>query len=395
MIRKTLTMFSIIMLWCLSTVAWADMPRATTVAAVTTADDVTTEYEAFSDAVTSGVDGSTLTLLQDVEVASTINVPSGDHTLDLNGRGLKYTANEYMAIMVDGGGNLIVEDSNPTTTHYFSVSDGFATNINDESGDNSFKGGYITGGKTHSYDGLYHTEGGAILIKNGNCTMESGTLIGNASNAQAVGVYSGTFTLNGGTISYNGAGVHLRSGSAQYPFPGTSGGTVANFVMNGGEISYNKGNGVTSGYWCYGGGNLTLTGGSIIHNGGYGAYAKNTVINGNPVIKDNAGGGLTLYEQMSISGAPVITDNTNYNLKVGKDQAFSVDGEGLEEGALIGVTMPTPGVFTNSENTDNNVASKFFSDDDAYLVTGNQKHYPIRDFIVTPAEMIDILKKNK
>lgn len=25
-------------------------------------------------------------------------------------------------------------------------------------------------------------------------------------------------------------------------------------------------------------------------------------------------------------------------------------------------------------------------EDDAYLVTGNQKHYPLRDFIVTPAE---------
>ncbi len=32
--------------------------------------------------------------------------------------------------------------------------------------------------------------------------------------------------------------------------------------------------------------------------------------------------------------------------------------------------------------------------DDAYLVTGNQKHYPIRDFIVTPAEMIKLLEKN-
>lgn len=30
-------------------------------------------------------------------------------------------------------------------------------------------------------------------------------------------------------------------------------------------------------------------------------------------------------------------------------------------------------------------------DEDAYLVTGNQKHYPIRDFIVTPAEMMRIL----
>ena len=31
-------------------------------------------------------------------------------------------------------------------------------------------------------------------------------------------------------------------------------------------------------------------------------------------------------------------------------------------------------------------------EDDAYLVTGNQKHYPFRDFIVTPAEMIRIIE---
>lgn len=29
----------------------------------------------------------------------------------------------------------------------------------------------------------------------------------------------------------------------------------------------------------------------------------------------------------------------------------------------------------------------------AYLVTGNQKHYPERPFIVTPAEMIETLEK--
>ena len=33
--------------------------------------------------------------------------------------------------------------------------------------------------------------------------------------------------------------------------------------------------------------------------------------------------------------------------------------------------------------------------DDAYLVTGNQKHFPIRDFIVTPAEMMEIINKHK
>lgn len=33
-------------------------------------------------------------------------------------------------------------------------------------------------------------------------------------------------------------------------------------------------------------------------------------------------------------------------------------------------------------------------EDDAYLVTGNQKHYPIKDFIVTPNEMIKLLEEN-
>ncbi len=34
-------------------------------------------------------------------------------------------------------------------------------------------------------------------------------------------------------------------------------------------------------------------------------------------------------------------------------------------------------------------------DDNAYLVTRNMKHYPVRDFIVTPAEMVAILEEKK
>ena len=34
-------------------------------------------------------------------------------------------------------------------------------------------------------------------------------------------------------------------------------------------------------------------------------------------------------------------------------------------------------------------------DDNAYLVTGNMKHYPVRDFIVTPAERVAILEEKK
>ena len=31
---------------------------------------------------------------------------------------------------------------------------------------------------------------------------------------------------------------------------------------------------------------------------------------------------------------------------------------------------------------------------DAYLVTGNMKHYPIRSYVVTPAQMMEIIKKD-
>ncbi len=33
-------------------------------------------------------------------------------------------------------------------------------------------------------------------------------------------------------------------------------------------------------------------------------------------------------------------------------------------------------------------------DDNAYLITGNIRHFPRRDFIVTPSEMIEIIYKD-
>ena len=35
------------------------------------------------------------------------------------------------------------------------------------------------------------------------------------------------------------------------------------------------------------------------------------------------------------------------------------------------------------------------SKDDAYLVTGNTKHFPKKPIVVTPAEMLEILRKDK
>ena len=32
---------------------------------------------------------------------------------------------------------------------------------------------------------------------------------------------------------------------------------------------------------------------------------------------------------------------------------------------------------------------------DAYLITGNIKHYPVRNYVVTPKQMIDIIRQNE
>lgn len=32
--------------------------------------------------------------------------------------------------------------------------------------------------------------------------------------------------------------------------------------------------------------------------------------------------------------------------------------------------------------------------EDSYLITGNIKHFPVKPFVVTPAQMVDILKEN-
>ena len=67
-------------------------------------------------------------------------------------------------------------------------------------------------------------------------------------------------------------------------------------------------------------------------------------------------------------------------------------------------TMKEKGIFLEREQTLETFVDKedavFFeivmsarNTMDAYLVTGNMRHYPIRSYVVTPREMIDIIEK--
>ena len=333
-----------------------------------------TEYASFATALSNWTNGTTLQLLADIEYAAPITVDNKTVTLDLNGHGIRHTGVEGLFCVVNGG-NLTLNDSDPTTEHKFSIGEnGFAT-LNEASGTLTINGGYLTGGigcnNTAYLRTAEYKDGGAFFIYNGSTvTMNGGTLIGNgeAANSRTGGAVfiarNGHFILNGGTITRNrarfGGGISLYGGRTSADIA-----TQAPSVLeiHGGEISYNYafGNSAgvhTNGYTCQE--TLIITGGSIINNivpadakaaGIYVEHANTTLyLSGNPVIKDNLRG----------------TYQENIRIKTG---TIHVNGA-LTNMEPIHVFMETVGVFTTGLSTYGN-ASNFASDNSGYGVKTN------------------------
>ncbi|MBP5419571.1 MAG: hypothetical protein J6Y72_07165, partial [Bacteroidales bacterium] len=362
MIRKLLTthvpkaLCLLVMLSGIATGAWAQTDAVASVSDGTT----TTPYSEFSEALTAWVDGSTLTLLKDVETASTITVPSGTYTLDLNGCGLRAIGTGYSIITVSFGASLTLADSRPTaTTHYFSVESptsngaGLATDISDIDNGNqlSFQGGYITGANNSG-------PGGAIVVAEyGYLSINGGTLIGNLTNEQGAGLYvyhnqskdpTVRLTMTGGAVIYN-----KTTGNKGWGGGINVGGKI---VMSGGIVAHNVSSMDKGGIHCH---YIDMSGGSIVEN-----FAENSF-----------SGGVHADCGVTLSGSPVITGNTANGVVRNLDwdvynefPTLSVTGELTCPDNSIGITMATPGVFTNSENTALNDASRFVSDNENYIV---------------------------
>lgn len=64
-------------------------------------------------------------------------------------------------------------------------------------------------------------------------------------------------------------------------------------------------------------------------------------------------------------------------------KAIIVDGLNLDRATATGINFPDPKDIVFYEIA--------ISKENAYLVTGNIKHFPVRSFIVSPAEMVEIL----
>lgn len=173
---------------------------------------------------------TTVKLAADIDIDATLKVDR-TVTLDLNGYVLKYvSANKGSVIVVEGGGQLTIEDSNTSKPSHRFNPNGKLWVLDEASGTETVTGGVITGGTGTdlSTDGgtTWYCGGGALIKNGGSLTMRGGNIIGcSAECGGGVCVDSGRngepgqFSMSGGSIigcvaSNSGGGV-FASGKFQ------------------------------------------------------------------------------------------------------------------------------------------------------------------------------------
>lgn len=153
---------------------------------------------------------TTVKLAADIDIDATLKVDR-TVTLDLNGYVLKYvSANKGSVIVVEGGGQLTIEDSNTSKpSHRFKPNDNGLWVLDEVGGTEIVTGGVITGGTGYPFQ-LYSTVncgGGVYIAPDGQLTMTGGNIIGcSAEYGGGVCIYpkqdnkQGQFSMSGGSI---------------------------------------------------------------------------------------------------------------------------------------------------------------------------------------------------
>ena len=188
----------------------------------------------------------------------------------------------------------------------------------------------------------------------------------NGKNIRAGGSSYNVITVSGGA-TLNLYDCSDGQGSVTGGYVGIEIYSGSDFNMYGGAVTGADQDGVdvSGAFNMYGG---TITG----NNGGVNCWSGYAFHMAGGAIIGNDRGGVTVASRgtFSVSGTPVIRDNTHSgtveNVNLPANAVIHVSGA-LEEGALIGVTMETPGVFTDGLSGNGNHKS-FFSDAEAYMV---------------------------
>ena len=166
-----------------------------------TAKDVSTAEEL--TAAIADVNFDTVRLTGDISISSTLTV-NRTVTLDLNGHVLKYeSANNGSVIVVEGSGQLTIEDSNTSNLSHKFNPNGKLWVLDEASGTETVTGGIITGGTGypfHLISGTVNCGGGVYIAPGGQLTMTGGNIIGcSAEFGGGVCAY-GTFKMSGPAV---------------------------------------------------------------------------------------------------------------------------------------------------------------------------------------------------
>ena len=154
-------------------------------------------------------------------------------TLDLNGYVLRQgNVDPYPVIQVYQGSNLTIQDSRPEVTHKFTADSTGLWKLDEANGDKTVNGGVITGSvKTGMVLQAVDMNKDTYVAR---CTMNGGNIVGCTYSSFGGGVYVGDkaeFTMKGGSI---------RGCTVTDPQHGFGGGVYVvsgTFTMNGGTIS--------------------------------------------------------------------------------------------------------------------------------------------------------------
>lgn len=155
--------------------------------------------------------GGTVQLDRDIDISNTL-VVTKDVTLDLNGHVLKMTGKG--SVIHVKSGTLTLVDSKPSAEHTFNVDNatGLWTYGENNTGTEKVYGGVITGGtgSTYKYNNdigqiVYNDCGGGVFVAPGaSFVMEGGNIVGCSAGKSGGGVKvtnDGDFKMSGGTIS--------------------------------------------------------------------------------------------------------------------------------------------------------------------------------------------------
>lgn len=178
-----------------------------TPAAGETVRDVRTADELTAAIADSSV--NTVKLAGDISISSSLTV-NRTVTLDLNGQVLKYVGeNEGSVIVVEGSGQLTIEDSNTSNLSHRFNPNGKLWVLDDASGTEAVTGGVITGGTGYPFtltsSTVVYYGGGVYIASGGQLTMTGGNIIG-CSATYGGGVCTDSeqtdkFSMSGGSIA--------------------------------------------------------------------------------------------------------------------------------------------------------------------------------------------------